>query len=148
MALMQDIEGMLKEAMRQKDENKRNAVRLLLTAIKNKEKELRRLPDDAEIQQIIGSQIKQRRDSVEQFTKAGRGELAAREEAEIETLRSFLPEALSPEALSQIIDEAIAEVGAQSAREMGKIMKVLMPKVVGRADGKQVNELVRQKLQG
>lgn len=148
MALMQDIEGMLKEAMRQKDENKRNAVRLLLTAIKNKEKELRRLPDDAEIQQIIGSQIKQRRDSVEQFTKAGRGELAAREEAEIETLRSFLPEALSPEALSQIIDEAIAEVGAQSAREMGKIMKVLMPKVAGRADGKQVNELVRQKLQG
>lgn len=145
---MQDIEGMLKEAMRQKDENKRNAVRLLLTAIKNKEKELRRLPDDAEIQQIIGSQIKQRRDSVEQFTKAGRGELAANEEAEIETLRSFLPEALSPEALSQIIDEAIAEVGAQSAREMGKIMKVLMPKVAGRADGKQVNELVRQKLQG
>ena len=148
MALMQDIEGMLKEAMRQKDENKRNAVRLLLTAIKNKEKELRRLPDDAEIQQIIGSQIKQRRDSVEQFTKAGRDELAAREEAEIETLQSFLPEALSPEALAQIIDEAIAEVGAQSVKEMGKIMKVLMPRVAGRADGKQVNELVWQKLQG
>jgi uncharacterized protein len=148
MALMQDIEGALKEAMRQKDENKRNALRLLLTAMKNKEKELRRLPDEAEIQQIIGSQIKQRRDSVEQFTKAGRGELAAREEAEIETLRSFLPEALSPEALAQIIDEVIAEVGAQSAKEMGKIMKVLMPRVAGRADGKQVNELVRQKLQG
>ena len=148
MALMQDIEGALKEAMRQKDENKRNALRLLLTAMKNKEKELRRFPDDAEIQQIIGSQIKQRRDSVEQFTKAGRGELAAREEAEIETLQSFLPEALSPEALAQIIDEAIAEVGAQSVKEMGKIMKVLMPRVAGRADGKQVNELVRQKLQG
>jgi uncharacterized protein YqeY len=148
MALMQDIEGALKEAMRQKDENKRNALRLLLTAMKNKEKELRRLPDDAEIQQIIGSQIKQRRDSVEQFTKAGRGELAAREEAEIETLQSFLPEALSPEALAQIVDEAIAEVGAQSVKEMGKIMKVLMPRVTGRADGKQVNELVRQKLQG
>jgi uncharacterized protein YqeY len=148
MALMQDIEGALKEAMRQKDENKRNALRLLLTAMKNKEKELRRLPDDAEIQQIIGSQIKQRRDSVEQFTKAGRGELAAREEAEIETLQSFLPEALSPEALAQIVDEAIAEVGAQSVKEMGKIMKVLMPRVAGRADGKQVNELVRQKLQG
>ncbi len=148
MALMQDIEGALKEAMRQKDENKRNALRLLLTAMKNKEKELRRFPDDAEIQQIIGSQIKQRRDSVEQFTKAGRGELAAREEAEIETLQSFLPEALSPEALAQIVDEAIAEVGAQSVKEMGKIMKVLMPRVAGRADGKQVNELVRQKLQG
>lgn len=148
MPLMQDIEGMLKEAMRQKDENKRNALRLLLTAIKNKEKELRRLPDDAEIQQIIGSQLKQRRDSIEQFTKAGRGELAAKEEAEIETLRSFLPEALSPEALAQIVDEAIAEVGAQSAKEMGKIMKVLMPRVAGRADGKLVNELVRQKLQG
>lgn len=148
MALMQDIEGALKEAMRQKDENKRNALRLLLTAMKNKEKELRRLPDDAEIQQIIGSQIKQRRDSVEQFTKAGRGDLAVREEAEIETLQSFLPEALSPEALAQIIDEAIAEVGAQSLKEMGKIMKVLMPRVADRADGKQVNELVRQKLQG
>ena len=117
---MQDIEGALKEAMRQKDENKRNALRLLLTAMKNKEKELRRFPDDAEIQQIIGSQIKQRRDSVEQFTKAGRGELAAREEAEIETLQSFLPEALSPEALAQIIDEAIAEVGAQSAEGNGQ----------------------------
>lgn len=148
MALMQDIEGALKEAMRQKDENKRNALRLLLTAMKNKEKELRRFPDDAEIQQIISSQIKQRRDSIEQFTKAGRGELAAREEAEIETLQSFLPEALSPEALAQIVDEAIAEVGAQSVKEMGKIMKVLMPRVAGRADGKQVNELVRQKLQG
>ena len=148
MALQHEIEAALKDAMRQRSEIRRNALRLLLTAVKNREKELRKAPDEAEIRHLIGSQIKQRRDSVEQFTKAGRGELAAREEAEIETLQSFLPEALSPEALAQIIDEAIAEVGAQSVKEMGKIMKVLMPRVAGRADGKQVNELVRQKLQG
>jgi uncharacterized protein YqeY len=148
MELLQRIEQGLKDAMREKDENKRNAIRLLLTAIKNKEKELRRSPDEGEIQQLIVSQIKQRRDSIEQYVKAGRQELAAREEAEIGILQTFLPEALSPEELSKLIDEALAEAGAQSVKEMGKVMKILMPKVAGRADGKQVNELVRQKLQG
>lgn len=146
MSLLQEIEGALKDAMKEKNENKRNAVRLLLTAVKVKEKELRRVPNDQEIQQLISSQIKQRRDSVEQYTKANRRDLAGMEEEEIAVLQAFLPEALTPEALEALINEVIAEVGAQSAKDMGKVMKALMPKIGGRADGKTVNEVVRRKL--
>jgi len=148
MELQKRIENALKEAMREKDENKRNAIRSLLTAIKNKEKEIKRQPNEMEIQQLISSQVKQRRDAAEQYAGAGRQDLAGKEETEIAVLQEFLPEALSPEALGSLIDEAIAEVGAQSLKDMGRVMKVLMPKVAGRAEGKQVNELVRQKLQG
>ncbi|HOI94603.1 MAG TPA: GatB/YqeY domain-containing protein [Syntrophobacter fumaroxidans] len=146
MALLQDIEQALKDGIREKNENKRNAVRLLLTAVKVKEKELRRLPNEMEIQQLISTQIKQRRESAEQYAKANRPDLAGMEEAEIAVLQAFLPEALSPESLERLIDEVIAEVGAQSARDMGKVMKALMPRVGGRAEGKAVNELVRRKL--
>ncbi len=148
MELQERIEQALKAAIREQSENKRNAIRLLLTAIKVKEKELKRALAEAEIQQVIASQIKQRRDSVEQYQAAKRADRAAVEEDEIRILQAFLPEAMSPEALEQLVKEAILEAGAQSARDMGKVMKVLMPKVAGRADGKQVNELVRAKLQG
>ena len=146
MELLEQIDKTLKEAIREKNEDKRNAVRLLLTAVKVKEKELKRPLTEAELQQTISSQIKQRRDSVEQYLKADRRDLADREEAEIRVLQGFLPEALSPEALGSLIDEVIAEVGARSVREMGKVMKALMPKVSGRAEGKLVNDLVREKL--
>jgi hypothetical protein len=119
---------------------------MLLTAIKVKEKELRRALNDTEIQQIISTQIKQRRDSSEQFGKAGRIELARKEEDEIGFLQAFLPEMLSSDELEALIDEAISESGAKSQKEMGKVMKALMPKVSGRAEGKLVNELVRKKL--
>jgi uncharacterized protein YqeY len=141
------IEQALKDAIRSKDEDKRNALRLLLTALKVKEKELKRLPNEAEMIQVVSSQIKQRRDSVEQYIKAGRQDLADREEMEIRSLEIFLPEAISPEELAKLVDDAIAEAGALSAKDMGKVMKTLMPKVAGRADGKTVNELVRRKLQ-
>jgi uncharacterized protein YqeY len=148
MELQQRIEQALKEAIREQSENKRNAIRLLLTAIKVKEKEIRRALNETEIQQVVSSQIKQRRDSVEQYQAAKRPDRAAQEEDEIRILHVFLPEALSPEAMEQLVNEAIAEVGAQSVRDMGKVMKALMTKVAGRADGKQVNELVRARLQG
>jgi uncharacterized protein len=148
MELHERIEHALKDAIRERSENKRNAIRLLLTAIKVKEKELRRALDETEIQQVVSSQIKQRRDSVEQYQAAKRPDRAALEEDEIRILQTFLPEALSPEALEKLVNEAIAEVGAQSLKDMGKVMKALMTKVAGRADGKQVNELVRAKLQG
>jgi uncharacterized protein len=148
MELQQRIEQALKEAIREQSENKRNAIRLLLTAIKVKEKEIRRALNETEIQQVVSSQIKQRRDSVEQYQAAKRPDRAALEEDEIRILQTFLPEALSPEALEQLVKEAVAEVGAQSVRDMGKVMKALMTKVAGRADGKQVNELVRARLQG
>ena len=146
MELQQRIEQALKEAIREKSENGRNAIRLLLTAMKVKEKELTRALGEMEIQQVISSQIKQRRDAVEQYLRADRKDLAKIEEDELAILQAFLPESLSPEALSRLVDEAVAEVGALSVKEMGKVMKVLMPKVAGRADGKQVNELVRSKL--
>lgn len=148
MELQERIQLALKEAIREQHETKRNAIRLLMTALKVKEKDLKRALNEAEIQQVIASQIKQRRDSVEQYQKAERADLAAQEEEEIGILQAFLPEALTPEALEQLVREAIAEVGAQSVKDMGKVMKALMPKVTGRADGKQVNEVVRMKLQG
>ncbi len=148
MELQACIEQALKVAIREKNENQRNAIRLLLTALKMKEKELKRALSEAETQHVIASQIKQRRDSVEQYQAAQRADLAAIEEDEIRILQAFLPEALSIEELERLVLEAIAETGAQSGKDMGKVMKALMPKVGSRADGKQVNELVRAKLQG
>jgi len=148
MELQQQIEQALKSAMREKNETKRDALRMLLTALKVKEKELKRQPAEAEIQQTITSLIKQRRDSAEQYRTGGREELAAKEEAEIIVLQAFLPKQLSAGELEKLVDEAIAEAGAASPKEMGKVMKVLMPKTAGRADGKQVNEMVRKKLGG
>jgi uncharacterized protein YqeY len=146
MGLQENIDQALKEAIRERSENKRNALRLLLTAIKVKEKDIKRRLNDTEIQQVISSQIKQRKDSYDQYVKGGRQDLAFKEEEEIVILQSFLPEALSREALERVIDESIAETGAVSPKEMGKVMKILMPKIAGRADGKLVNELVKSKL--
>lgn len=147
MELQERIERTLKEAIRERHETKRNAIRLLMTALKVKEKEFKRELTEAETQQVIGSQIKQRRDSVEQYRQAGRVDLAELEEEEIGILQAFLPEALTPEVLGRLIHEAIVEAGAESVKDMGKVMKALMPKVAGRADGKQVNEMVRAQLQ-
>jgi uncharacterized protein YqeY len=146
MELSKRLEEALKEAIRNKDATRRDAIRMAITGVKNKEKDLRRAPNDAEIEQIIGSQIKQRKDSIEQYLQGGRPELAAKEEEEMKILMQFLPEQLSTEALERIVSEAVAESGATSAKEIGKVMKVLMPKVSGKADGKLVNELVRRKL--
>lgn len=146
MELQRRIDAALKEAIRARQESRLNALRLLLTAVKVKEKELKRPLEEAEIQQVISSQIKQRRDSADQYLLCGREDLAALEKEEIEVLQSFLPEQLAPEALAQIVEAVIAESGAQSAKDMGRVMKLLMPRVAGRADGKLVNEMVRSKL--
>ena len=148
MELQQRIENSLKEAMREKDEIRRDAVRMLLTAMKMREKEIRRVPGEVEIQQIVASLIKQRRDSSEQFRKAHRDDLADKEDREIVILEGFLPQQMSREELEEAIVAAISETGAASEKEFGKVMKALMPKVSGRADGKVVNELVRAKLMG
>lgn len=146
MGLQEQIDRELKDAIREKNENKRDALRMLLTAVKVKEKELKRTLNDTEVQQTISTLIKQRRDASEQYHKAGRPELARKEEDEIGVLQTFLPEMLSTEELEKLIEEAISETGAKSQKEMGKVMKALMPKVSGRADGKTVNEMVRRKL--
>ncbi len=146
MELTQRIDQALKEAIREKDENKRNAIRMLMTAMKLKEKELRRMPEETEIQQLIASQIKQRRDAVDQFRTGGREDLAQKEEQEISVLQGFLPEQLSEEAVDALVEEAVASTGASSPKDMGKVMKALMPKVAGRVDGKHLNERVKRRL--
>ena len=146
MGLQEIVQQTLKGAIREQDEIKRNTVRLLLTAMKNKEKELRRQLTEEEITQAISSQIKQRRESVEQYLQASRPDLADQEEKEIRVLQSFLPEPLADAELEQLIAGVISETGAQSAKDMGMVMKAIMPLVSGRADGKRVSELVRQKL--
>lgn len=147
MELLAQIEQDLKTAMKERDETRRDALRMLLTAIKVKEKEIKHLPDEAQIRQVISSQIKQRRDAAEQFTQGGRKDLAEKEEAELRILQGFLPEALSRDALEALVDEVIGEVGASGPKDMGRVMKALMPRLEGRADGKMVNEVVRSKLQ-
>lgn len=146
MELYARIEEALKKAIREKDETAKDALRMLLASLKVKEKEIRRQPNEAEIIQVISSLVKQRHDSIEQYGKGGRKDLAAKEEDEIRVLEDFLPPQLSIEELEKMVQEAVLEAGAASLKDMGRVMKILMPKVAGRADGKTVNELVRRKL--
>jgi uncharacterized protein len=146
MELRARIEEALKNAIRGKNETAKDALRMLLTSVKLKEKEFRRQPSETEIHQVISSLVKQRHDSVEQFEKGGRADLASKEKDEIRVLQDFLPQQLSPEELERVVDESVSEAGAASLKDMGRVMKILMPKVAGRADGKIVNELVRSRL--
>jgi uncharacterized protein YqeY len=146
MELRGKIEEALKNAIRNKSENAKDALRMLITALKFKEKEIKRQPDEIEIYQVVSNLIKQRRDSADQFREGGRADLAAKEEDEIRILQDFTPEQLSPEELEKMVGEAVAEAGASSQKDMGRVMKILMPKLAGRAEGKTVNELVRRRL--
>jgi hypothetical protein len=146
MDLRARIDEALKNAIREKNETAKDALRLLITALKVKEKEIKRQPAEAEIYQVISGLIKQRRDSAQQYTEGGRPELAAKEEDEIRILQDFAPRQLSTDELEKMVDEAVAEAGASSRKDMGRVMKILMPKTAGRADGKIVNELVLRRL--
>ena len=146
MELHARIEEALKNAMREKNETAKDALRMLLTSVKVKEKDIRRQPSETEIHQVISSLVKQRHDSVEQYRKGGRADLASKEEDEIRVLQDFLPQQLSLEEVETMVSEAVSEAGATSPNDMGRVMKILMPKVAGRAEGKVVNELVRSKL--
>ena len=134
--------------MRAKDEAKLSSLRLVLTAIKNREKEVRRSLEDQEVISVISTQIKQRRESIDQYRKAGREDLAKSEESELQVLQAYMPEQVSEEEMSQALDEVIAEVGAVSMKDMGKVMKAAMAKLAGRADGRAINEMVKAKLSG
>ncbi|MDR3555856.1 MAG: GatB/YqeY domain-containing protein [Syntrophobacteraceae bacterium] len=146
MELHQKVEEALKAAIREKNETAKDALRMLLTSLKVKEKEIKRRPVESEIQQIIANLVKQRRDSAEQFRTGAREDLAVKEENEIGVLEGFLPPQLSIEELEKLVEEAVSRSGASSLKDMGRVMKLLMPEVSGRADGKVVNELVRAKL--
>ena len=135
--------------MRQHDPVRLTALRMLKAALTNREVERGRALDAAESQQVVVSQVKQRRDSIDQFTKGGRADLADKEAAEIRVLEAYLPAAADPAAVERAVIDAIAETGATSPKDMGKVMKAAMARLAGQAvDGKTVNELVRAKLAG
>ncbi|RLA79420.1 MAG: GatB/YqeY domain-containing protein [Deltaproteobacteria bacterium] len=136
----------MKEAAKSGDKLKLSIIRMALAAIKNKEKELRREPDDQEVMKLLASMIKQGKEAREQFSKGGREDLAEKEAKEVEILQSFLPPPLSPQELEEEVRKAIEEVGAKGPQDLGRVMKVIMPRIAGRAEGRSVNELVRKKL--
>ena len=148
MSLQEQISAALKDAMRARDEAKMATLRLALTAIKKREKETRSLLEDLEVISVITSQIKQRRESIEQYRKAGREDLAQTEENELQILQGYMPEQASEEEMSKTLDEIIAELGAVSMKDMGKVMKAAMAKLAGKAEGGAINAMVKAKLSG
>jgi len=148
MSLQEEISAALKDAMRARDEAKMSTLRLVLTAIKKREKEARSLLEDQDVVSVIASQMKQRRESIEQYRKAGREDLAQTEENELHILQGYMPEQVSEEEISKTLDEIIAEVGAVSMKDMGKVMKAAMAKLAGKAEGGAINAMVKAKLSG
>src|SRR5260221_8836616 len=135
--------------MRKHDAVRLSTLRMLKAALMNREVERKRGLDDAESLQVVAQLVKQRRDSIEQFTNGGRPELAAKELAEIQILEAYLPAAADPAAIEQAVIDAIQETGATSPKDMGRVMKAAMARLTGQTvDGKTVNELVRKKLAG
>jgi uncharacterized protein YqeY len=146
MTLITRIEAELKEAMAARDADRRDTLRLILTSLRSAEKELQRpLHDDEELQ-VLQRERKRRTEAAEAFRTGGREEQAQAEERELAVLQEFMPEPLSEEELEEIVDDAIAEVGATSMRDIGRVMADVMPQVAGRADGSAVSQLVREKL--
>ena len=137
------INGQMVTAAKAKDKIRLSAVRMLKTALHNKEIDLMRPLNETEIMQILSGLVKQRKDSIEQFAKGGRADLVEKEEAELKILQEFMPAQMSDEDVEGIIRKAIAEVGAVSVKDMGKVMKVLMPQITGKADGKAAGEKVK-----
>lgn len=147
MPLIDEVQTAITDAMRSKARLRLDALRMLKAALVNREVEKGRSLDDAEARQVVSSLVKQRRDSIEQFKKGGRQDLADKEAAEIAVLESYLPAAADPALIERAIDEAIAETGASSSKDLGRVMKAVMAKLAGQnADGRTVNELVRKTL--
>ena len=147
MSLLNDVSAAIADAMRKQDAARLGPLRMLKAAFMNKSVEKGRDLDDAEERQVVSSLVKQRRDSIEQFTKGGRQDLVDKETAEIAVLEAYLPPAVDPAALEQAVAAAIAETGATSPKDMGRVMKAAMAKLAGQTvDGKAVNDLVRRKL--
>ncbi len=147
MTLKEKITEDMKTAMRAKDSARLGTVRLLLAALKQKEVDERVVLSDADVLAIIDKMVKQRRESIAQFEKAGRNDLADLEKGEIRVLSAYLPQQLSEAEIGQAITGAIAEAGASGAKDMGKVMALLKPRLAGRADMGKVSGLVKSKLQ-
>ena len=147
MAFIDEINRAIAESMKAKDPARLAPLRMLKAALMNREVERGRALDDAESLQVVSTLVKQRRDSIEQFTSGGRKDLADKEAAEIAVLEGYLPAAVSATDLERAVDAAIASTGATSPKDMGRVMKAVMAELAGKTvDGKAVNELVRRKL--
>jgi uncharacterized protein YqeY len=147
MTLTEQVNADIAAAMKARDAARLSALRMVKAAIMNKEVEKGRTLEDAEVLQVLTTLVKQRRDSIDQFAKAGRTDLVDKETAEIGVLETYLPPAASADEIDAAVGAAIAETGAASAKDIGKVMKAVMPKLAGKqADGKTINEAVRRKL--
>lgn len=146
MELKDRIQEDIKQAMRARDKDRLSALRLITAALKQKEVDERIVLNDEQVLAVLDKMLKQRRESLEQYEKAGREDLAARERFEIAQIQSYLPEPLSPADLDALIAAAIASVGASSARDIGPVMNALRAKVQGRADMKAVSQAVKARL--
>lgn len=146
MSLYQRLDQALKEAIKNQQPVATSTLRLLKSAIRYREVDVRRPLTEAELQATINTQVKQRREAIAEYTKAGRPELAKQEEEELSVLLSFLPPQLSPEAMAAEVNAVIAELGATGPNDLGKVMKNAMARLAGRADGKVIREIARQRL--
>ncbi len=145
-ALKQQINEAMKDAMRAKDKARLGTIRLALAEIKRVEVDERIDPDDARVTSILDKMVKQRRESIKQFETAGRDELVAQEQSEIEVLQEFLPQALGEEEIDAIIASALEETGASGMQDMGKVMGLMKPKLAGRADMGLVSQKIKSAL--
>ena len=143
MALKEKLAEDLKDAMKNKDVVRKNVVQMVRAGVLQVEKDNKVTLDDEGIIEVIAKQLKQRRDSLPDYEKSGREDLIATLKAEMDVLMKYLPKQLSKEELEVIVKDAVAETGASSMKDMGKIMATVMPKVKGRADGKMINEIVK-----
>ena len=148
MTTLERLKDDMKTAMKAKDALRLGTIRMVLAELKNREIDKRAPLEEAEVAEALGSIVKKRRDAVAEAKAAGREDVAEREAAELQIVEAYQPAGLSEAEIKAIVDAAVAESGAKTPQDMGKVMKVLMPQVKGRADGKLVNELVKARLGG
>jgi len=146
MSLEEKLVDEMKQAMKSSNKLRLSTIRMIRSAIKNKEIEQRKKLDDEGIFRVIQGMVRKSEESIEQFKAGGRMDLVEKEQKEVETMKSFLPQPLSREEILRIIDQSIEETQASSLKDLGKVMKSVMPRLEGKADGKLINQLVKEKL--
>ncbi len=146
MSLEEKLLEEMKQAMKTNDKIRLSTIRMIRSSSKNKEIELRRKLEDEDIIKVIQGMVRKGEESIEQFQAGGRNDLVEKEKMEIEILKSFLPQPISQEEIIKIIDETIQETQASSLKDLGKVMKAVMPRLGGKADGKVINQLVKERL--
>ncbi len=146
MSLEERLVEEMKQAMKSSDKLRLSTIRMIRSALKNKEIELRKKLEDDDIVKVVQVMVRKGEESVEQFQAGGRMDLVEKEKSEIEILKSFLPQPLGQEEILKIIDQSIQETQASSPKDIGKVMKSVIPKIGGKADGKLINQLVKERL--